>query len=756
MVWRNRQVRIVCMAGLLGMTWGGAALMWDARQVAVGDDWLEGNQDITAKVEKAEQYPAYVRLLLSDIERQDGVRLAGNALLYVYGDTRKGIQAGQVIEAVARWRLPRNYNNPGTFDYQSYCFDRHIALIGSLRGGIRIADDEASWLESMRQRVREVLQGQPNEQAGVLAALLLADRSRISTQVWEIFAAGGAAHLLAISGLHVGMAAAFAGLLFWWTLTRREAWIVRFPVRKLSLLAGLGCAIAYATLAGWPLPAQRAVMMLGAAAAAWWFRNHAEPVNTLLAALMLILIMDAGAVASISLWLSFAAAGALLVWAGNESRSDAVTLRGWMTGMLWVSLLATLATLPLVAHVFGRLPTYSLISNLLLVPLYSLAVLPMALLGELSALLGLGEVAQLLFAGAGALVEWGSRVLSFLHTLPGGNLWIPATPLRMGIFYGLGMLVAGWLLLLRRHIPALGCAAAIVVVYVFMAVAERPPATPQFIAWDVGQGAASSLLLPDGRTMVVDAPGRRGSRFNGGVIVAAGQRALGVAHVDVLVLSHAQSDHMGGAGRLFDQVRNVGEIWLADVPGNREHAGVGKIVGRLQAQGGKVRWLKQGDELAFGDVHVNVLWPPQGFRFARQNNTSLVLSMLLPGGQRLLLPGDIESDAERRIAQSGLIPHDVVLMPHHGSRTSSSSVWVKAVKPDVVIAQSGYANRYRFPAQEIVERYRKKGAQVWNTADGAVMLTFSDKGKSGLGIEQYTYPGSARRTRALQWWQGHL
>ena len=131
--------------------------------------------------------------------------------------------------------------------------------------------------------------------------MLLADKSRIPTHIQDSFAASGAAHLLAISGLHVGMAAAFTGLLCWWALTRREAWIVCLPVRKLSLIIGLGCAIFYAMLAGWPLPAQRAVMMLAAAAAAWWTRDHAEPVNTLLAALMLILLMDAGAVASISL-----------------------------------------------------------------------------------------------------------------------------------------------------------------------------------------------------------------------------------------------------------------------------------------------------------------------------------------------------------------------------------------------------------------------------------------------------------------------
>ncbi len=755
---RSRQVRLFCIAGLCGMGWGTATLMWDARQVAVTPGWLETPQAFTAEVSRVEQHPAYARLLLNHVRRKDGEVLAGTALLYAYGRQPADMQAGRAIRATARWRLPRNRNNPGAFDYQSYCFDRQISLIGSLRGRLETVGMQASWLESLRQRIRQALAGLPDAQAGILSALLLADKSRVPTRVWEAFAAGGAAHLLAISGLHAGLVAAFAGLLCWWFLGRREDWIVRLPVRGLSLLAGAAAAMAYATLAGWPLPAQRAVMMLAAAAAAWWRRDHAEPVNTLLAALMFILLVDAGAVASVSLWLSFAATGALLLWAGHIPHAEGHPFRRWLAGLLWVSLLAMLATLPLIMQVFERLPVYSLITNTLLVPVYSLIVLPAALLGEVLALAGLTDAAAVLFGWVGSVVDWANGMLIAIHDdWPGGNLWLPALPRWLWILYAAGMLVAGWLLLRRRHALAFACAVAVLAVYMPMAVSERPPARPEFVAWDVGQGASASLLLPDGWVMVVDAPGAKDSRFNGGTIAAAGLRALGLAHVDVLVVSHAQADHMGGAMRLMDHTRSTGEVWLADVPHNHAHAGVREIVARMLRRGGAVRWLKAGDRVRFGSLDVQILWPPQGYDSANHNDTSLVLSLRLPDGTGLLLPGDIQAKAEQRLVEAGLQAHDVALVPHHGSRTSSTPAWVSAVVPQLAIVQSGRFNRYGFPAPEVVSRYKAEGAQVWNTAAGAVVLGMYDPAETGrISISQFRTPVSGKRQRALQWWQRHL
>jgi len=753
---RHRQLRVFCLAGLSGLVWAGLTLMWDARLVVVPDGWLGAPKTVTAKVLKVRHAPHYVRLLLDDV-RWEHARLAGRALLYAHGKRMPDVRAGSIIQATALWRLPENRRNPGAFDYRSYCFDRHIAVTGGLRGPLKVLRTSVSWLDTARRRIRVALASQPDAGGSVLAALLLADKSGIPTDVYDAFAASGAAHLLAISGLHVGMVAVFAGLLCWWVLGRREAWIIHLPLRRTSLLVGMAAAAAYATLAGWPLPAQRAMLMLAATAAAWWLREHTVPFNSLLAALALMLFFDAGAVASVSLWLSFTAAAALLLWAGRRRSRKRGGLRPWLAALLWTSLVATLATLPVIATVFGRLPVYGVPANLFLVPLYSFVVLPATLLGGLAAAVGVLPVAKLLFAAAGQAVSWGNAMLMTVYGWPGGNLWIPSVPAWLNGLYVAGMLAAGWTWFRTgRRAPSLGLAGLTLCMYVAGAVVERPPGQPKFIAWDVGQGAAASLLLPGGVVLTVDAPGMKGSRFNGGTITVAGLRALGMAHIDTLVLSHAQADHMGGIPRLITQVRHVRELWLADVPWNHAHAGIRSIVSLVTNHGGTVRWLKAGDQLHSGAIDVRVLWPPAGYAPVNHNNASLVLSLRLSDGTSLLLPGDIEARAEAELIARGLAPHALLLVPHHGSRTSSTPGWVQALAPVAAIVQSGRHNRYGFPAPEITERYIAAGAVVRNTAMGAVMIDLPGRPGGQMKSSYFRPDWSERRQRALQWWQRHL
>jgi competence protein ComEC len=654
-----------------------------------------------------------------------------------------------------RWHAPHNHNNPGGFDFEGYCFDRHIALIGSAKGPVVVLASNASWLEGMRQHIRDVLNDLPDTQAGIIEALLLADRSHIPIRIQDAFAATGAMHLLAISGLHVGMAGAIGFGLCWWLLTRREAWIVGLPVRGISLVAGLTVAAAYASLAGWPLPTQRATMMLAAGVLAWWIKARTKPFNTLLAALIVILLLDAQAVGSVSLWLSFTATASILFWAGRqESHVDGFHIRRAFTGMLWVTLIAGLATLPLIAHTFGRLPIYSLPANVMMVPLYSLFILPLALAGAVFAGLGMSGAATWLFSVAGYGIDMGNRLLTWMSQWPGGHLWVPSVPWWLTCLYVSGAMLAAALLWKGRRSAAWAAMTLVVLIYGMVVVRERPSAQAQLIAWDVGQGAAMSLVLPDDRVMVVDAPGRRGSRFNGGTIVAAGLRASGITHIDVLALTHAQSDHMGGMMRLIGQMNHVAQLWLADVPGVRRHRRVQHLIQRVRAQGGSVRWLKQGEDIVFGGVKGRVLWPPAGYAPSNPNNASLVLSFRMGNGRRLLFPGDIEAKAESRIVAHGLKTYDVMLMPHHGSATSSIPVFIRAVTPKVVIAQTGYANHYGFPKLQVVRRYERAGARIWDTANGAVTVMVDDKNSARVA---YAAPvRSEKRHRALQWWQQHL
>ena len=752
---------------LAGLGWGCMSLLADARQISVDDTWQGAPVEISAEVVAVQQLSSYWRLTLTDVQRGDGARIKGRVWLYVYkpmlsasvdqgARMRVTVMAGDRIQAQARLHAPRNRQNPSGFDFEAYCFDRHIALLGS--GKLQLVSSGSSWLEGVRENIRRALKVFADDKGGVIRALLLGEREMIPEHISDAFAATGAAHLLAISGLHVGLVAALGFGLFWFVLTRREAWIVRLPVRGISLLGGVLLALSYAQLAGWPLPTQRAAMMLAAAALAWCLRSHSTPVNTLLVALMLILLLDPSALGSLSLWLSFVATAGILLWANGPAEQEIPAWRRWVVGLFVVTLVATLVTLPLVAHVFGRLPVYSLPANMLMMSLYTLFVLPLSLLAALLAGTGLDGGAHGLFSLAAAGVELGNRVLLHISHWPAGHVWLPAVPLWLSAAYVGGMGLGVLLLSRGQRVIAVGLLFLTLGAYSALLMTENPTAHTRFIVWDVGQGAASSLLLPDGRVMVIDAAGRPGSRFNAGTTLADGLRGMGLAHVDVLVISHAQSDHFGGALSLLHRVNRISELWLADVPQMRESIGINVLRRAILKQGGKVRMLQQGDKMALAQtgVNISVLWPPKDYVSGNSNNGSLLLRLDLPRGQRLLLAGDIEASAEKSLMDSPIkqaLDSDVMLMPHHGSRTSSTEAFLEAVSPDLAIAQTGYGNRYGFPSPDVLLRYSAIGAALRNTADGAVLVDFNHSGT--IQVLDVPPVSSEKRKLALQWWE-HL
>lgn len=731
---------------LVGVIWGSASLCLDGWRAAASPSWLSEWQ-VQGQVVMAQSRSRGFRIRLADVVRNDGIPLHGFADLYDYGRARMP-QVGQRVSLKARFHVPDNDRNPGAFDYRAWCFDRHIALIGSVRGGLTLLDRRTSWIEQARQRIRAALPRDAS--AGVLKALLFADRSGVSDEQAAMFSSTGTAHLLAISGLHMGMVASWVFLMVWWLLTRRESWIVRWPVRKTALLAGVVAAAVYGTLAGWPLPAQRAGLMLAGGVLAWLMAARSEPLNTLFAALLLILLLDPASVSSLSLWLSFLATAALLL---SVPQRHGFNVQRNLLSLAWISLVCWLVTLPLVVTVFGWLPLYGLPANMLLVPWYGLAVMPTALSGELLALLGWHAAAAWLLSLSGTLIDLGQQMLGMLASLPAGSRIAVAPPLWGSLTYALLLSAAAYLVWRGRCRTAAIPLLLGVSLLMTMAWQERQPVEPTWLVWDVGQGAASSLLMPDGGVLVVDVPGSPGSRFNGGTRVAEGLRALGLVHADALVLSHAQADHLGGAVSLIRRLNELGELWLADVPDIHRDPRVKRIERRAVERHAFIRWLAAGDTVHWHGTRIDILWPPRGYAPINVNNASLVLRVRLPGGQRLLMPGDAESPVESAMSPPGRI--DAMLMPHHGSRTSSTLAFVRSLRPAMAIAQTGRGNRYHFPAADVVARYKAVGSDVRNTADGAVILRWPDS-IAVPEVRIWSPPYAARRESALKWWQTHL
>ncbi|HIP07127.1 MAG TPA: DNA internalization-related competence protein ComEC/Rec2 [Mariprofundaceae bacterium] len=704
---------------LAGLLFGTASLMWQQHITAIDDSWLNQKIHIQAQVEDIRMTPQYTRLRLTHIQRDDGQSLRAKLDVYVYRQ-QLDLKVGMQVAATVRLHKPRNKKNPAYFDYVRYMFEQGVAASGSVSDALRVLDSDVSWLDKLRDKVRVSLADIPQAQQGVLLALLLADRSQIPLVIDDAFAASGATHLLAISGLHMGLVAGWGFILAWWLITRREAWIVWFPVRTVALSAGILLMFSYATLAGWPIPAQRAFLMLLAGVLAWVMRAKQVPLNTMFAALVLITLFDPSSVLSISLWLSFSATSALLIWAARQKVSKSMYGQAWMwlKGMFWVSIIASLATLPLIGYVFERLPTWSLLANALLVPLYALWVLPLALVGELLSLLSLPAWAHIVFSWSGMVIDWGNQSLLWIQGLPMGNVWLRSDLPWLFACLGIVLLGVGWLWLQDKRMIASTMLVIILLAYAGMGMSEVSKLPSSLFVWDVGQGASALLVAPEFK-LLIDAPGKRGSKFNGGTIAAQNMRHQGMLRLDAVVFTHAQSDHAGGRFRLLANLNDVAEIWLADVPEN--HVYFKDIISRYP-----IKWLKKGDVFLAGEnTTIQVLWPPQGYSPSNSNNASLVLHITLNTGQTLLLGGDMQAPVERLIWQN-LQAVDVMLMPHHGSTTSSTTEFVQKVRPKIVIAQTGYKNRYGFPKEEVVKRYQGVGSEIYNTADGYVLIKLED------------------------------
>ncbi|MDX8378384.1 MAG: DNA internalization-related competence protein ComEC/Rec2 [Mariprofundales bacterium] len=740
---RDQRWRIIVLCFCFGCFWAMLCLYYSGLHLQVRDDWLQAKHGVKATVSAVANHPHYTRLTLKNIQRDDDVVLPTKAFAYVrnqrHGTKAAEIQTGDILHLFASWRLPSNHHNPDNFDYLSYCFDRNIALLASVRQW-ELLDKKPSIMQATRSGLHQQLM--QADKTGILAALLLADKTQLDVAVSDAFAAAGIAHLLAISGLHIGMVALWAGALCWWCLTRRETWIVHYNVRRWSLFAGMFAALIYASLAAWPLPTQRAVLMLAATVLAWWLRARSSPVNTLLAALWLITLWDAAAVASISLWLSFSASLGLLIYANakvntkdNDTGANNNTIYhmfiNGLYSLLAVSAIASLATLPWIAHVFHQLPLYSLFANLIFVPLYTLLILPIALIATLVSIFFSSGVADFLFNIVSYFIAISNQLLLFWHTnAPASHLWLGQPPLLAGIaLFCVLLLLAYYTYYLQQHKrwSALVLAFALVM-YGIGIIKEKKPEVTTIIAWDVGQGAAASVLFPDGFVLSIDAPGDDKARYNGGTTVASGLQAFGLVHADVLLLSHAQSDHMGGLGRLVDNLRFVSELWLADVPDNYKHAGVQRLISKVEQRGGHIRWLYAGMSLPLGHISnhatMKVLWPPKDFAPKDGNQNSLVLSISfgdLENKKAWLFSGDAGRATEYALLRD-LQNHDGVLMPHHGSNTASSAAWLRAVKPQYAIAQTGKNNSFGFPRPIVVERYKMIGTKWWNTANGAIIV----------------------------------
>jgi competence protein ComEC len=616
------------------------------------------------------------------------------------------LRAGERWQMTVRLKAPHGNLNPHGFDYELWLWEQGIQATGYVRAGPRdaapqrVADTWAHPVERARQAVRDAIFQRISDRklAGVVAALVTGDQNAIDRADWDIFRATGVAHLMSISGLHVTMFAWAAAALVGALWRRSPRLCLALPAQHAGLLGGLLLAAGYALFSGWGVPAQRTVWMLATVGLLRLAgRRWPWPPVWLLACAVVVSI-DPWALLQPGFWLSFVAVGVLFATDSGAPHAAPMRAGARFALMLREQWVVTLALTPLGLLLFGQVSLVGLVANLLAIPWVTLLVTPLALGGVLLA--PLWDAAALAVQGLGA-------VLQAMTALPLATVFMAAPPLWAGAAGVLGGLV----LALRWPWP-LRVLGVPLLLPVLLWQAPRPaPGEFELLAADVGQGNAV-LVRTASHTLVYDAGPRYSAEADAGhrVLVPL-LRALG-ERVDTLVLSHRDSDHTGGAAAVLAMQPEA--ALLASIEPTHE----------LQALRPATR-CEAGQRWQWDGVQFEVLHPqPADYERALKPNALSCVLRVANGAQAALLPGDIEQPQEAALvaaaATGGLaadaLRADWLLVPHHGSKTSSSDAFLAAVQPRLAVVQAGYRNRFGHPAEPVLARYQARGAEVVDTA----------------------------------------
>lgn len=617
-----------------------------------------------------------------------------------------------------RWRLtvrlkpPHGLMNPGGFDYETYLLRGRIRATGYVRAGPANALVQTTHhypIHRIRQGilldVSHRLAGV--EHAGLVPALSVGVRGGLTQTEWDVFRATGTAHLVAISGLHIGLV---AGLVFWvvrrlWMLSARATLLV--PATRLAALGAMLAALGYAALAGFSVPTQRALVMSTVVLLGLYLRRAVMPSVSLSWALFGVLLIEPLAVLSVGFWLSFVAVSALLYAMTNRLGLPGSRIVRTVLGWGRVQWAASLGLLPLMLFLFQSQPLVAPLANLLAVPWMSFIVVPLTLVGvgvsalsrELSSIVL--DLALRVFEPLWAVLEWLASQQWEHHVYGQISWWMVLSA------------VTGTLILLApRGFPGrwVGC--------LWLLPALFPGSQGALVhgafgltVLDVGQGL-SVVVRTRSHVLVYDAGPRFGASFDAGrSVVVPFLRSQGVGFVDAMVLSHGDSDHSGGAASVLERL-SVGELY----------------------QGGAQRWptgtsCRAGQGWRWDGVSFEFMHPPPGSRLVG-NDASCVLRVVGPGGSALL-PGDIEQPGEDALLREAMarLHCDILVAPHHGSATSSSSGFLAAAQPRFLVFSTGYLNRFGFPHAGVLERARHSGAELYFTPrDGAIRFEVTPHG----------------------------
>ncbi len=626
------------------------------------------------------------------------------------------LRAGERWRLTVRLKRPHGNFNPHGFDMEGWLLENGVRATGY----VRLAPDNLRLdsfvikpgyaIERLRQTIRDrvlaALVDQPY--AGILIALAIGDQQAIDADLWQIFSQTGLTHLMSISGLHVTMVAGIAYALFGW-LWRRSSWLMlRLPAQHAAAVGGMLGALAYCLLAGFAVPAQRTLYMLAAVALALWTRRNVASASVLVFALLVVLVLDPWAVLSAGFWLSFGCV-AVLSYAAAGQLNRPHWLREWAQAQ-WA---VTVGMIPAVLALFQQFSLVSPLANAIAIPVVSLVVTPMALAACLLPTPLQDWLLWLAHAITALLMAW----VEWLAALPWA-MWQQQAPPDWAVLSGLfGVL---WLML-PRGFPARWISWFFLAPLVLVPPPRPVAGSAELVVLDVGQGLAVHVQTATHDLLYDAGPIFSPDANSGNRIIVPYLRAVGVRRLDAFVLSHQDKDHSGGAESVIDALP-VAEL-ISSLPFEHE----------LSATPVAQRACHDGQSWAWDGVRFEMLYPSAGqyaHRPKKTNDMSCVLKVTA-AGHSVLLTSDIEAWSESLLlaAHPGELKSDVMLVPHHGSRTSSTPEFIAAVAAPQAIFPVGYRNRFNHPRPDVVERYRASGAALTRTdRDGALTIRLGENG----------------------------
>lgn len=629
------------------------------------------------------------------------VRIKG--YFYKNSNVLTHFKKGDIWQFTLRLRRPRAFWNPGSFDYQAELFQQNIGATGYLleKFPLRLIERANAYyfIDNLRQKitanVKKSLQDYPL--LGLISALTTGIRCEITDEQWQVMRGTGTNHLFAISGLHLAF---IAGIIYWIVrlICCRLPYVTLYiPAPKIASALTLLIAVFYSALAGFSIPTQRALLMLVAFSMTRIQQRYLTSWHSFHLALLIILIIEPFTVLSASFWLSFIAV-ILIFYAVSNRIKPLANWRAWCRIQVTVSL----GLIPLSLLFFHQISLISFAANLIAIPSIGFIILPISLLGSLVSLVNM-VFGNTLLIFAEQLLELLWKVLNFFSEIPLAQYYAyVSTPWIL-----VSSLVGILLLLGPKGMPT-RCLGFIWILPLFFWESQRPQYGDIWIhLLDVGQGLAS-VVRTQHHVLIYDTGPRLSPSFDAGkLVILPFLQTIGVQKVNLMVVSHGDNDHSGGAMIILKQIQ-VNKV-LSSIPKKF----LPKIVNLCEE---KMHWQWDG-------INFEILYPPIHHLY-QGNNSSCVLK-ISNRLQSILLVGDIEKRAENYLvhAKQKDLQSTVLIVPHHGSKTSSSIAFLNYVQPVYALFSTGFHNRFKFPHQIVLNRYQRLGSEIYNTAtEGTITL----------------------------------